>query len=82
MVYLDMDLTANTRLLGEPSKREGTGKDIHEANGAYLDRCREAADYCAKRRNWARVECAPNGELRTIEDVHEEVLGLVEFNDR
>lgn len=81
VVYLDMDPTANTRLLDERSKREGTGKDIHEANGAYLDRCREAADYCAKRGNWARVECAPNGELRTIEDIHKEILELVENNE-
>ncbi len=81
VVYLDMDPTANTRLLDERSKQEGTGKDIHEANAAYLDRCREAADYCAKRGNWARVECAPNGELRTIEDIHKEILELVENNE-
>ena len=82
VVYLDMDPTANTRLLDERSKREGTGKDIHEANGAYLARCREAADYCAKRGNWQRIECAPQGRLRSIEDIHEEIVRLMEQDGR
>ena len=78
VVYLDMDPEASARLVEERCEREGVAKDIHEADAAYLARCREAAGFCAGRGGWARVECAPNGELRTIEDVHEEVLGLVE----
>ena len=62
----------------ERCAREGISKDIHEADAAYLARCREAAGFCAERGGWARVECAPGGELRAIEDVHQEVLGLVE----
>lgn len=82
VVYLDVDPKANTRLLDERSKRTGTGKDIHEANAAYLDRCREAADYCAKRGNWQRIECAPQGRLRSIEDIHEEIVRLMKQDER
>ena len=77
VVYLDMDPEASARLVEERCEREGVAKDIHEADAAYLARCREAAGFCAGRGGWARVECAPDGELRTVEDVHEEVLGLV-----
>lgn len=78
VVYLDMDPEAGARLVEERCAREGISKDIHEADAAYLARCREAAGFCAERGGWARVECAPGGELRAIEDVHQEVLGLVE----
>lgn len=78
VVYLDMDSEAGARLVEERCEREGVAKDIHEADAAYLARCREAAAFCAERGGWARVECAPGRKLRTIEDVHQEVLGLVE----
>ena len=76
VVYLDMDPEASARLVEERCEREGVAKDIHEADAAYLARCREAAGYCAERGGWVRVECAPGGELREVEDIHEEILGL------
>ncbi|QOS67612.1 thymidylate kinase [Eggerthella guodeyinii] len=78
VIYLSMDSAASRRLVEERCAREGVAKDIHEADGAYLDRCREAADHCALRCGWKRVECAPEGKLRSIEDIHEEVSRLME----
>ena len=43
VVYLDMDPEAGARLVEERCAREGISKDIHEADAAYLARCREAA---------------------------------------
>ena len=64
-------------LLGVPEPDLVVYLDMDPEAG-YLARCREAAGFCAERGGWARVECAPGGELRAIEDVHQEVLGLVE----
>ena len=52
----------------------GTHADIHEQDAGYLRRCRENAafvvDYCG----WTRVDCANEDGVRSIEDIHAEVM--------
>ena len=52
-------------------------KDIHESNVDYLRRSRLAADYCREKLHWRCVECAGEGEMRSIEDIHRDVLAIV-----
>ena len=82
VVYLSMGADVSTRLVEGRCAREGTAKDVHEADASYMQRCREAADYCADRLGWKKVECAPEGALRTMGDIHEEIARLVEQDGR
>lgn len=77
VLCLSMDPAVSERLLHERYAREGGTEDIHESDHAYLSRCRKAAEYCAEKLGWTTVECAPRGQLRTIEDIHDEIRGLV-----
>ena len=58
-------------------KREestNTKADIHEKDEAYLQACRENAAFVAERCGWTRIDCSKAGAVRSMEDIHEEVL--------
>lgn len=51
----------------------GTKRDIHEADLEHLKEAAEAYQYVAKKFNWLIIDCAPNNELKTIEQIHDEL---------
>jgi len=48
-------------------------KDIHERDKSHLIDSYNAACSVAKKYGWYEVDCAPNGEIRTRENIHEEI---------
>jgi dTMP kinase len=55
----------------------GKKRDIHEADINHLKDAAEAYKYCAEKFNWLVIDCAPNNELREIEDISKEVFEKV-----
>ena len=51
-----------------------TKKDIHESDEKHLIDSFNAACEIAKDYNWTTIECLKDGNLRTIEDIHEEIF--------
>lgn len=49
----------------------GQGTDIHEADADHLQKASEAFRYVAEKYRWPIVECAPHGQLLTINQVHQ-----------
>ena len=78
VIYLQVDPTVSQKLMTGRYQGDESKKDIHESNLSYLDRSREAAEYCAKALGWQTVHCVQDGDLRPIEDISREVLSLVE----
>ena len=70
VLYLRVDPSVSERLLRE----RGAAADIHEQDRAYQARCRTAADYCAAKFGWQVVECVEGGQMRSVEDIHAEIL--------
>ncbi|MBQ8540178.1 MAG: deoxynucleoside kinase [Clostridia bacterium] len=80
VLFLDMPPEISARL-NEARKNKITGedvKDIHESDLEYLKASYENAHFVATHQNWRRVDCAPNNNLRTIEDISREMLKVVE----
>ena len=78
VIYLDMppeisDALINSRAQADSSRK----KDIHEKDAAYLHACHRAYNEVAGKYGWARVACAENGAIRTIQDIHEDVYRIV-----
>jgi len=48
-------------------------KDIHESNKEYLNKMYNSACYLIEKFNWDEINCTKEGNLRTIEDIHEEI---------
>ena len=78
VLYLDLPAELSAALRRQREESTGTHADIHEADEQYLRRCRENAMQVVDYAHWRRVDCARDGQVRTPEDIHREVLALVE----
>ena len=76
VIYLDLPAELSAALRRQREQSTGTKADIHEADAAYLRRCRENALRVVKFDGWRRIDCSRNGNLRTPEDIHREVWDL------
>ena len=76
VVYLKVDPAMGQKLLDHRYEGEDR-RDIHEKDIGYLNRCREAAEYCADKLGWKTVECCENGCMRSIDEIQADVNGLM-----
>ena len=78
VVYLSVDVEVSQRLLAARYHGDAAKMDIQEKDTEYLARSRAAAEYCAHKLGWRRIDCTreENGKkiMRTPEDIHAEVL--------
>lgn len=77
VIYLQADTDVSQKLMTGRYHGDETKKDIHESNLGYMNRSRMAAEYCADTLGWKRVRCIREGAMRSIEDIHNEVMELV-----
>ncbi len=78
VLYLDVPPEVSQELLQKRYAGDLSKKDIHEKDLAFLLHCRECALYAAKKLNWTVLSCASDNNLRTIEDIHHEILTELE----
>lgn len=78
VIYLQVDPEVSQELMTGRYQGDESKKDIHEKNRVYLDRSREAAEYCAEKLGWKTVHCVSRGKLRSIEDISQEIKRIVE----
>ncbi len=82
VIFLDMPPEYSNELMKERANKF-TGeqeKDIHEKDKEYLEKTYENALYIAKKYDWKEVFCVEEGQLRTIEDINDEIMSVI-FND-
>ena len=77
VIYLDIDVEVSRRLMERRQSDTNTTADIHEKDLAYLDECLAAGRYAAAHYGWTRIRCVDGGQLRSVEDIHEEVYRAV-----
>ena len=53
---------------------EGIKNDIHEANQEFMKRVYDNAMFVAKYLNWTIIECSSNNKMKSIEEIHEEII--------
>ncbi len=79
VIFLDMPVEKTLELM---EKRENKfthedKKDIHESDKNHLIDAYTAAVEVAKDYNWYKVNCIKDGEIRTIDDIHEEIYNEI-----
>ncbi len=77
-VYLHVDPEVSQRLMKERYHGDESKKDIHEKNLEYLRQSQKAATYCAQTLGWNTVDCCRDGQMRSIEDIHGDIVSLLE----
>lgn len=79
VVWLDMPTDQAVTNLRRREAATHTQADIHELDTDYLRACREAAGAAADFYGWRRIPCLDGtGELRGIQEIHQEIWTLVE----
>lgn len=76
IVFLYMHPEISQRLMAQRADKEylkGKKKDILEADVEHLIRASDAFLYVAKKFGWIVINCAPEGELLSIDTIHEMV---------
>ena len=82
IIFLDVPIEFSKKLM-ENRKNKFTGeekKDIHESDLNYLKKSYENSLYIADKYNWRKIECIKDNNLRSIDDIHEEIYKIVVDN--
>ncbi len=77
VIFLDMPIEISQKLLSKRYDGDESKKDIHEKNIDFLKRCREAALYTASFDSWQIVGCADGENIRTIEEINQELYEII-----
>ena len=78
VIYLKVASQISQKLMSTRYKGDESQKDIHESNLAYLRKSGMAAQYCSQMYGWNEVECVRDDHMRSIEEIHNEIVELLE----
>ena len=73
-IYLDVPTDFTEKLLRSREAATHTQADIHEQDAGYLATCRRMGRLAAKQYGWTVIDCVKDGVMRSIEDIHEEIV--------
>jgi dTMP kinase len=72
-IYLDVPTDFTEKLLRSREASTNTHADIHEQDMDYLATCRRAGRAAAEFYGWTVINCVKDGQMRSIEDIHDEI---------
>ena len=76
-IYLDVPTAFTEKMLRGREQATNTQADIHEKDMDYLATCRKTGRMAARYYGWNVIECVRDGKMRSMEDIHDEIYGLV-----
>jgi dTMP kinase len=77
IIYLDVPTSFTEKLMRHREQETNTHADIHEQDMQYLATCRQSGRTAAQYYGWNVIQCVKDDEMRSIEDIHEEIYALV-----
>ena len=81
VIYLRTEPEVSQALMSARYGGDEGKKDIHEKDPGFQSRSLKAADWCASVSGWLTVECLSGGKMRSVEDIHREILGLLNIDN-
>lgn len=78
VVYLRVDPEVSQGLMLARYEGHEEKKDIHEKDMAYLRRCQDAAEYCARKLGWRIVDCCEDGRMRSVESIQADIRRIAD----
>ncbi len=84
VVYLDVPISTSIGLLKKAQQKKqyqkDGKKDLVEQSRDYLENARRSALWLSREnKNWVRIECVKNEQLRSIEDIHSEIINIINY---
>ena len=78
VIYLDVPTDFTQKLLRHREAATNTTADIHEQDTQYLATCRQTGRAAAAYYSWTVISCVKDGQMRSSEDIHEEIYRHVQ----
>ena len=76
-IYLDVPTDFTEKMMRSREASTNTKADIHEKDMSYLATCREMGRTASQYYGWKVIPCVRDDEMRSIEDIHQELYALV-----
>ena len=73
VIYLDVPTDFTEAMMRRREADTHTSADIHEQDLTYLATCRRTGKAAAEYYGWTVIQCVRDGQMRSIEDIHEEI---------
>lgn len=77
VIYLNIDVETSLRQMKVRQEATGTHGDIHETHADYLKSCIEAGQSACAYFGWTKIDCIRGGEMRSIDEIHQEIYDTV-----
>lgn len=77
VIYLDMPVEISQRLMTSRYNGDENKKDVHEANVAFLNRCRASALYAAEKQGWVVINCSDGVNPLPVKEIHNKIVQYV-----
>ncbi len=77
VIYMDLPLDTAIQQIRKREEATDTKGDIHETDTEYLKKCHECAASAAEYYGWTKIKCTEDGKMRSIEDIHNDICGLL-----
>lgn len=75
VLFLDVPFEISVKLArARESLKNGENKDIHEKDDNHLKNAYNKAKYVANKFNWIVVDCVQSNNIKSIEEIHKEIL--------
>ena len=76
-IYLDVPTDFTEKMMRKREQDTNTKADIHEKDMQYLATCRQTGRAAAEYYGWTVIRCVKDGQMRSIEDIHQEIYSHV-----
>lgn len=78
VIFLDMPVEISQKLISGRYNGDESKKDIHEADVRFLENCRKAALFTAKKQDWKIINCSNGSEPKSIESIYNEIVSVID----
>ena len=73
VLYMDINAKQAAARISKRHAETGAGKDIHEEDTSFLEKCAECGKHAAKYFKWKMISCFSDSTERDLQDIHKEV---------
>lgn len=77
VIFLTAPFELVTELRNTRKENDGVVNDIHERDLEFMKKVYESALFVANYLNWDKVECNHGNKMRSIDEIHNEIYGIV-----
>ena len=77
VIFLHAPFELTTKIRQSRIENEGIKNDIHESNLNYMKKVYDNSMLVANYLNWTKIKCYENNEMKSIEEIHENIYKKV-----